>query len=53
MSFNVLTLIEGLVPPDLSKPKEVVLTVGLVCIGGGICILPSYLTFVSLKIIPR
>ena len=53
MSFNVLPLTEGLVSPELSKAKGVVLRITLVCIEGGICILPSYLTFVSLKIIPR
>ena len=53
MSFNVLPFIEGLVSPELSKPKGVVLTVALVCIEGGICILPSCLTLVCLRIIPR
>ena len=49
VSFNVLTLIEGLVSPELSKPKGVVLRVALVFIGGGICILLSYLTLVNLR----
>ena len=53
MSFNVLPLIEGLVSPELSKPKGVVLRVALVCIEGGICILPSCLTLVSLSIMSR
>ena len=49
MSFNVLPMIEGLVSPDLSKPKGVVLRIAFVCIEGGICILPSCLTLVSLR----
>ena len=53
MSFNVLPLIEGLVSPEISKTKGVVLRVALVCIGGGIFILLSYLTLVSLRLIPR
>ena len=51
--FNVLPLIEGLVSPELSKLKGVVLRVALLCIEGGICILPSCLNLVSLRIIPR
>ena len=51
--FHVLPLIEGLVSPELSNPKRVVLRVALVCIEGGICILPSCLTLVCLRIIPR
>ena len=53
VSFNVLPLIEGRVSPELSKTKGVVLRISLVCIEEGICILPSCLTLVSLKIIPR
>ena len=53
VSFNVLPLMEGLVSPELSKPKEVVLMIALVCIEGGICIFPSCLTLVSLRIILR
>ena len=53
MSFNVLPFIEGLVSPALSKLKGVVLRVSLVCIEGGICVLPSCLTLVSRRIIPR
>ena len=53
MSFNVLPLIEGLVFPELSKPKGVVLRIALVFIEGGICILPSCLTLVNLRIILR
>ena len=52
-NFNVLPLIEGLVSPEISKTKGVVLRVDLVCIGGSICILPSYLTLLSLRIILR
>ena len=52
MSFNVLPLIKGLVSPELSKPKGVVLRIVLVCTEGGICILLSCLTLVSLRIIP-
>ena len=53
--FNVLPLIEGIVSPELTKPKGVgvVLRAALVCIGGGICILPSCPTLLSLRIIPR
>ena len=51
--FKVFPLIEGLVSPEISKTKGVVLRVALVCIGGGICILPPYLTLVSLMMIPR
>ena len=50
VSFNVLPLIEWLVSPELSKPKGVVLRGSLLFIGGGICILPSYLTLVSLRV---
>ena len=50
ISFNVLSLIEGLVSSELSKPKGVVLRIDLVFIEGGICIRPSYLTFVCLRI---
>ena len=53
MFSNVLPLTEGLVSSELSKPKGVVLRVALVCIVEGICILPSYLTLVGLRIIPR
>ena len=53
VSFNVLLLIEGLVSPELSKPNGIVLSIALVCIEGGICILPSCLTLVCLRIIPR
>ena len=53
VSFNVFPLIEGLVSPDLSKTKGVVLRIALVCIEGFICILPSCLTLVSLRIILR
>ena len=53
MSFNVLPLIEGLVSPELSKTEGVVLRIALACIEGDICILPSYLTLVSLRIILR
>ena len=51
VSFNVLPLTEGLVSPELSKAKGVVLRITLVCIEGGICILLSCLTLVSLRII--
>ena len=50
---NVLPLIEGLVSPELSKSKGVVLRISFVCIKGGICILPSCPTLLSLRIIPR
>ena len=53
MSFNVFPLIEGFVPPELSKSKGVVLRVAVVCLGGGIWIVPLYLTLVSLKIVLR
>ena len=53
VSFNVLPLIEGLVSPELSKPKEVVLMIALVCIEGGICIFPSCLSIENLRIILR
>ena len=49
VSFNVLPLIEGLVSPELSKPKGVVLRVALVCIEGGIFVLSSCITLVSLR----
>ena len=52
VSFNVLPLIEGLVSPELSKPKGVFLGIALVCIERAICILLLCLTLVSLRIIP-
>ena len=51
MSLNILPSIEGFVSPELSKPKGVVLRIALVCIKGGICILTSYLTLESFRII--
>ena len=45
--------IEGLVSPELSNLKYVVLRIALVCIEEGLCILPSCLTLVSVRIIPR
>ena len=36
VSFNILSLIEWLVSPELSKPKGIVLRIALVCIEGGI-----------------
>ena len=53
MTFDVLPLIEALDSPELSKLKGVILRIGLVYIEGGICILPPYLTLVSLMMIPR
>ena len=53
ISFNVLPLIEGLVSPELSKPKGLVLRISFVFIEEGMCILPSCLTLVSLRIILR
>ena len=53
VSFNVLPLIEGLVSPELSNSKGVVLMIALVCFEGGIFILPSCLTLVILRIIIR
>ena len=40
VSYMVLILIDGLISPELCRPKGVVLRVSLVCIGGGIWILP-------------
>ena len=51
VSFNVFPLIEWLVSPKFSKLKGVVLRIALVCIEGGICVLPSCLVIVSLMIV--
>ena len=53
MTFDVLPLIEALDSPELSKLKGVILRIGLVYIEGGICILPSCLTLMSIRISPR
>ena len=53
MSFNLLPLLEGLVSPELSNPKELFLKDTLVCMGGFICIFLPYFSIVSLTIIPR
>ena len=53
MCVNVFPLIEGLVSLVLSKLKGVVLKIALLCIDGSIFILHSYLTLVSLMMIPR
>ena len=50
VSFNVFPLIEGLDSTTLSKDKGVLLRIVLVCNEGGLCILTSYLTSVSLRI---
>ena len=51
--FNVLPMIVGLFFPEFSKPIWVVLGISSMCIEEGICILPSCLTLVSLRIIMR
>ena len=51
VTFDVFPLIEALDSPELSKLKGVILKIGLVYIEGGICILPSCLTLVSVRII--
>ena len=50
VSFNAFPFIEGIVSHELSKLKGVVLRISLMCIEGGICILLSCLTLVSLRI---
>ena len=47
---NVLSLIEELLCPNIRKQKGVVLRISLLCIVGGVCIHPSCVTLVSLRI---
>ena len=51
VSINAMPLIEGFVSLELRKLKWVILRFDLVCKGGGICILTSYLTLESFRII--